>query len=51
MARTKTNTRDDTKILQHHDATDIQKSYIFVFFVFLEHATLNIVLIKKLIKC
>jgi len=34
MARTKTNTRNDTKFLQHHDATDIYTNYIFVFFGF-----------------
>jgi len=30
----KTNTQNDTKHLQHHDATDISKNYIFVFFGF-----------------
>ena len=33
MAHTKTNTQNDTKHL-HHDATDIQKNYIFVFSCF-----------------
>jgi len=32
MARTKTNTQNDTKHVQYHDATDIKKkNYIFVF--------------------
>jgi len=30
MARTNTNTQNDTKHVQHHDATDILKNYIFV---------------------
>jgi len=40
MARTKTNTQNDTKHLQHHDAIDIKKKTIFfvffgfVFFIF-----------------
>ena len=31
MARTKTNTRNDTKHVEHHDATDI-KNILCVFF-------------------
>ena len=34
MDRTKTTTQNDTKHVQHHDATDIYKNYIFVFFGF-----------------
>jgi len=37
MALTKTNTSNDTKHVQHHDATEIQKNYIFVFFVMVRY--------------
>jgi len=37
MALTKTNTSNDTKHVQHHDATEIQTDYIFVFFVMVRY--------------